>query len=106
MNLKNRLRSWLGININEDRLDKLDELYSGLTSIGVDVSPTRKSPHTVIVLSKLNGGQVRIIDTHFGTLKELEEFCKWLKEKYRAENNVVDRPWRNSIFDREILGDW
>ena len=52
--LRKKLRCWLGI---ETDIEKLNVLYSNLTSIGIDVH--FKSPHMILIFSRLKGGQIR-----------------------------------------------
>lgn len=85
---KEKLRSWLGIDGLEDDFVKLEKLYSDLVSIGVDVH--FKEPHMILIYSKLNGGQIRHIPANFKTMKELQSFVQWLKEKYSTDIETWD----------------
>lgn len=88
--IRKKLRTWLGIERNEEDIETLDRLYSDLTSIGVDVH--FKSPHMILIFTKLGGGQIHHIDANFQDLKELNDFVRWLKEKYRPREVYWDLP--------------
>lgn len=88
--LKTKIKKWLGIRQNDEDIDELFELYKNLVSIGVDVN--FKSPHTIIIYSKLNGGMIQHIDVNFKDLKELQIFIEWLKRKYNTEKVWYDVP--------------
>lgn len=94
LQVKSRLRRWLGIERHEDRLDDLNQLYSDLVSIGVDVH--FKEPHMILIYSRLKGGQLRHIDANFESLAELNDFVKWLKEKYKTEKTTWDVPYAST----------
>lgn len=96
--LKNKLRNWLGISKNEDIIMQLYQLHSDLTTIGVDVH--FKTPHMIIIFSKLKGGQVRHIDAQFDSISELNHLTKQLKEKYRPKDIIYDLPMG---MDRRIF---
>ena len=86
--LRKKLRCWLGIETN---IEKLNVLYSNLTSIGIDVR--FKSLHMILIFSRLKGGQIRQIDADFKDLKELNELAKHLKEKYKTKDIFYDLPY-------------
>ncbi len=95
--IRRKLRSWLGIllveetvGLNKAAVLSLEKLYSDLVSIGVDVHFTK--PHMILIYSKINGGQLRHIDAHFDNLKELNEFCHHLREKYNTKMQTNDIP--------------
>lgn len=102
--LRKKLKKWLGIEANEvwinglghrieqnERdIETLDRLYTDLTSIGIDVH--FKSPHMILIFSKLNGGQIHHIDANFKDIRELMDFVRWLKEKYRPKEIYWDAP--------------
>ena len=46
----------------------------------------------IIIFSKLNGGQIRHIDADFNNLKDLNNFTKELKDKYRIKHETWDIP--------------
>lgn len=102
--LRKKLRKWLGVEQNESGIKynetgivynksgikTLDRLYSDLTSIGVDVH--FKSPHMILIFTKLKGGQIYHIDADFKDLKEVMELVKGLKERWRPKEVYWDAP--------------
>lgn len=98
--IRSKIRHWLGISSNETRLNELDSLYSDLVSIGVDVH-FRGQPHMILIFSRLKGGQIREISAHFNSLQELNDLCKYLKDRYKPSSTFVDMPYG---FRREFLG--
>ena len=88
--MRNKLRKWLGIQQNETNIANLDHRLCGLTTMGVDVH--FKSPHMILIFSKINGGQIRHVDADFKDLRELNDFTKQLKEKYRPKDIFYDVP--------------
>lgn len=77
---------------------------SNLSSMGMDVNFNGQS--TIIIVSKIDGGQVRIIDTHFKSGKELKETTKYIEESY-GSRAILDTP-NNKLFGRdgELRGNW
>lgn len=73
--IKQRIRKWLGFG----------EMF-----IGVDVGI--KDETCIIICSKLNNGQIRILDIRFGNYGELKEFIKEVQQRY-------------GIPDRDIICD-
>lgn len=96
--LKSKLRKWLGIQQNENSINILNRLYSDLTSIGVDVH--FKTPHMILIFSKLNGGQIRHIEADFSTIQELNDLTRQLEEMYRPKYRFYDLP---AGIDRRIF---
>ena len=88
--LRKKLKKWLGIKTNEIDIERLDILYSDLTSIGVDVH--FKKPHMILIFSKLNGGQIRHIDADFDNMQELNSLVKALKKRYKPKDIFYDLP--------------
>ena len=97
--LKIKIRDWfvliikryLGIDKTETRTSELERVYYNLAAIGIDVNI--KGQSAIIVMSKINGGQVRFIDTHFESLAELEALVEDLNYRYCSHNNlVIDAP--------------
>lgn len=114
--LKRKLQNWLGIHILnnktvsfERRLHelsiKIDDLYrlnKDLVSIGADIH--FRSPHKIIVMSKINGGQIHFIDANFENIRELKNFVDMLKERYNTSDVTYDLPGQfNNEFTREYL---
>ena len=75
---------------HENEIKKLEKLTNDLVSIGVDVN--FKEPHMILIYSRLNGGQIREIPAQFDNLRDLEEFVKELKERYRTKVETWDKP--------------
>lgn len=99
--LRRKLRKWLGITNIEakvidnraflgSRIVNLEHLCSDLVNIGVDVH--FKSPHMILIYSKLNGGQLRHIDVNFRDLKELRDCVEELQYKYNTRDAIYDMP--------------
>jgi hypothetical protein len=88
--LKNKLRLWLGVESLNSKVNRLDNLYADLVSIGVDVH--FKEPHMILIYSRLNGGQIREVRANFNNLKELNEFVRELKQRYATNHEIWDFP--------------
>jgi hypothetical protein len=88
--LKNKLRDWLGIYNNDCKIRRLNNLYKDLVSIGVDVH--FKSPHMILIYSRLKGGQIFEIDAHFDNNKDLMDFVKELKYRFNTSYIHTDIP--------------
>jgi hypothetical protein len=116
--IRKLLRKWLGIedieskldpaykmasiaesNINtcleriyqtRQRVDRLDKLCSDLVNIGVDVN--FKSPHMILIYTKLGGGQIHHIDADFKDLGALREFVGSLKARFHTDKATYDLP--------------
>ncbi len=95
--IKNKLRKYLGINeVNKKitslnhRINYLSTQYKDLVSIGIDVH--FKSPHMILIYSKINGGQLKHIDVNFKDLQELLKLVKELKERYNTKVTTYDVP--------------
>lgn len=75
--LKNRVRRWLG----------LSDMF-----MGVDVGI--KDESCIVIVSRLKGGQVRIIDCRLGNYVEIQRLVKELQARYGIYNRnvIVDRP--------------
>lgn len=65
--LRNAIRKWLGIG----------EIF-----MGVDVSGSQRDQSCIIIVSKLGNGSVRIIDSHFSSISEIEHLVKHLQQSY------------------------
>lgn len=90
--IKRKLRKFLGVDEIDDGVGKLEELYSDLVSIGVDVH-FQGQPHMILIYSRLNGGQIREIPARFKDMAELNDFVKWLKNKYKTDCETLDMPF-------------
>lgn len=79
------------IIILKKKVAELEEQLSNLSIIGVDIS--MKSPSTIIVVSKIHGGQIRIIDANFETMDELRNFVEETKKRYGIKSSTIwDEP--------------
>lgn len=87
---RNKIRQYLGIEDNSWEIVRQKQLISDLVHIGVDVY--FKSPHMILIYSKLKGGQIRHIDVNFNNLNDLHECVKLLKEKYQTKHDTWDCP--------------
>lgn len=108
--LKKKIKSWLGItcceidlssqkqliDILSSKVRKLDTRTSDLVKIGVDVEFHGQT--TIVVMSKLKGGQFRIIETEFSNVKELIDFVRNLQERYSINRPFVDAPYNMKHF--------
>lgn len=72
--LKNKLRCWLEIDRLEYSIDKIAQQLGEATATALDVH--YKSNSIIIVASRLQGGNVRIVDADFDNLKHLREWVK------------------------------
>ena len=88
--LRSKIRKWLGIRFNANEIDKLNQLYTDLTNIGIDAH--FKSPHMILIFSQINGGQIRHIEADFQTLSELNDLARRLKEQFRPRQMFYDLP--------------
>lgn len=75
--LRNLIRKWLGF----------DNMF-----IGVDIGI--KDESCVIIVSRLKGGQIRIMDMRFGDIKELKYFIRSVQRHYAIpdKNIISDTP--------------
>ena len=85
------MKNWLGINKVEIEVNKLNRLYTDLTSIGIDVH--FKEPHMILIYSHLNGGQIRHIDADFDNISDLNSFVRELKDRFKVTHTIYDRPF-------------
>lgn len=90
--LKNKIRKWLGILGIEQEIRDNTRMIKDLVEIGVDVNFREQS--TVIILSKLKGGQVRLIPSYFKDMNEMEQLVKGLKASYNTTKDAIfDMPF-------------
>lgn len=88
--LKRRLRKWLGVDKLATENMLLTQTIENLVNIGVDVH--FKSPHMILIYSKLNGGQLRHIDADFKDIRDLQRFVGDLKARFRTNIDTWDTP--------------
>lgn len=101
--LKNKLREFLGIDslvleikktLSEKErsiLHHVDVLHQNLTGIGIDVNVMR-DPTTIVIISKLNGGQVKIVETGINDQRHLRSVIEQIEAMYGNNNKVYDKP--------------
>lgn len=87
--IRERLKIWLGVVDNEKKLALYYKLYKDLVDIGVDVHFTK--PTQIIIISKLNGGMVTVIESN-ETIEGLQELIKNLRKRYHTNNISIDVP--------------
>lgn len=98
--LMKKIRDWLGITAIDSLAMENSVAIKNLVEIGVDFHLSSQS--TIIILSRLNGGQVRIISARFDSLKDLAVLVENLEQRYSTRNVVWDVP--NQL--REYLQRW
>lgn len=95
--VKKTLKKWLGIEDISREIIEMELMrknqYAELTSISADVSITGQS--NIVIVSRIGGGRVHIVNAHFSGLREIEEFIKYCQARFGATKNVIDAP-RNS----------
>ena len=77
--IKDMIRKWLGF----------DEMF-----MGIDIG-TKRHQSAIVIVSRLNGGQVRIIDSHFKSMSEVKEVVSSLRERYgiSRRDSYIDYPY-------------
>ncbi len=101
--LRNKLREFLGIDSwvaeIEAKIDakeksilyEVKRLHQNLTGIGIDVN-VMHDPTTIVIISKLNGGQVKIIETGINDQRHLRSVIEQVEAMYGNNNKVYDMP--------------
>jgi len=72
------------------RIESLEAFVQDVMHIGVDVH--FKSPHMILIYTRLGGGQIREIEADFENLADLNRFCQRIKESFRTKQIIYDRP--------------
>lgn len=88
--MKKLIKRWLGIDDIERKIDYINDTINNLVNIGIDTDFNAQTQ--IIICSKLNGGQVRIISSYFTNIKDLENFVDNIKAKFRTEVAQYDVP--------------
>lgn len=92
--LKRKLRKWIGLDGDVESLKanmkSLENTMQDLVSIGVDVH--FKEPHMILIYSRLNGGQLRHIDADFKDIRDLDEFVRALRDRFKTSRETWDVP--------------
>jgi hypothetical protein len=78
------------ISLLKRKVDSLEKFYQDVVHIGVDVH--FKSPHMILIYTRLGGGQIREIEANFENLRELNQFCQQLKSAFRTDQMTIDLP--------------
>lgn len=96
--IKRKIKKWLGIyeiektqRLLHNDIKEIKETISDLVSIGVDVH--FKSPHMILIYSKLNGGQLKHIEADFQSIRELKELVSELRHRYKTKMMTIDKPY-------------
>ena len=98
---QNRFRLWLYCWLNIDYIAKsvrtnekivcaVDARTRDLVHIGVDVH--FKSPHMILIYSKLKGGQLRHIDVDLKDMNHLHTAVREIKQRYGTRKEIWDTP--------------
>ena len=74
----------------DHRINRLEELYKDLVSIGVDIH--FKEPTMILIYSELNGGYIKHIPVKFESMVELHKFIQELKYRFNTDRVFVDPP--------------
>lgn len=93
--IRNKLISLLKIDEIKEEVKELNRLYTNLVSIGVDIH--FREPTTIIIISKLKGGQVRHIPTEITSIRELNNLTAALRHQYRTNRVIWDKPPRRLL---------
>lgn len=95
--IKMKLRKWLGIQWNEEQIFKTNRRFAyqiaELTALSADVNIHSES--SIIIVSRIGGGRVKIITSYFSGLKDLTEFMKYCEMRYGAKTSMIDAPRNN-----------
>lgn len=91
---RTRIRRWLGVTDLWERHYGLEAVvekrFSELTSLSADVSVYGESQ--VILVSRLNGGIVKIYQAKFSGVSDVRDFMRFLEKRFGAKTNVMDVP--------------
>jgi hypothetical protein len=88
--IRKKLRTWLGVEHNERKNNSNEAAIRDIVSIGVDVH--FKSPHMILVYSRVGGGQIREIPFKCDNMKELNGVVQELKQRFRTDFDTWDLP--------------
>jgi hypothetical protein len=75
----------------DQRITSLETFVQDIVNLGVDVH--FKTPHMILIYTRLGGGQIREIEAQFEDLKALDEFVRELRTRFRTNNVTVDMPF-------------
>jgi hypothetical protein len=94
---RHRIRDWLRKWLLSDLVRRFgalevrtDTRIAELTSLSADVSVYGES--TIVIISRIGGGRVRIINAKFSGLADLNDFMRYCEARYGARINTVDAP--------------
>ena len=85
LKLKRAIRKWLGL---------------GESFIGVDMGYRDQS--CIVVVSRLNNGQVRIIDSRFESIAEMERLIRDLQQRYGISERETFRDYPAGMKRRDF----
>lgn len=95
--LKKIIQRWLGIDklgtlvYEQDKLlKKTVYTIENLVTIGVDVGFVEQTQ--IVIMTKLGGGQVHILDFKFDSLMELDQYVRHLRDRFNTSSVVWDLP--------------
>lgn len=97
----NWLKRWLGIDDLSNKIAKIDsKLNSEIDRIekrtedlvAIDTDLVFRGDSRIIISTKLNGGQVRIIEAHFVSIGEFMKLYEELVHRYNTSKTVTDVP--------------
>jgi hypothetical protein len=107
MNIKKKIRDWLGISTLENqnrqlliKQKQLEELISTLSSGVVDIH--FKGQTQIYIVSKLGDGYFTHIDANFEGLESLHDFVKEVKKRFGGPRMQWDVP----MYIRGITKNW
>lgn len=85
---------WLGISDLNWRLSQAETRclaqIAQLTSLAADVSVYGES--TIIIISRIGGGRVKIINAKFNGIHELTEFTRMCERNFGCRTTTIDAP--------------
>ena len=73
--IKRAVRKWLGL---------------GEAFMGVDMAASSRDQSCIVIVSRLNGGTVRIIDCRFVSVRDIEHLVQSLQQHYGIPNGAIN----------------
>jgi len=117
--LRAKLRAWLLSDLVQDMettrklisshnidIREIKAWISEQTQLAVDVSFNGHDQTHIVLISRLNNGRVQIFPAQFKNLVELNDFCRYLRDRYKAYAEPV---FDVGPYNRDMgkyLGDW
>ncbi len=99
--LKWKLGRWIsglvGMHVMEIRLrlaeQRIEKLMEGI-ELGVNIAPRSSGDTTIVILSRLGPGSIKIFDLQFGDMRAMEYFVRNMKELYQIREPIwYDAPY-------------